>query len=94
MDFFLCKRGGETGKERFSANEKKLGEKCDVVFSFSVVVTGTELSFYFIHTAGKPRAYGIIKENLATAQNKKNKGNPPQGRIPTTNTPFLQSTAI
>src|SRR5437588_6316929 len=24
--------------------------------------------FYFIHTAGKPRAYGIIKENPATAQ--------------------------
>src|SRR5205085_4714931 len=50
--------------------------------------------FYFIHTAGKPKAYGIIKENPATAQNKKNKRNPPHGRVPTTNTPFLQSTAI
>ena len=29
--------------------------------------------FYFIHTAGKPRAYGIIKENPATAHKRKTK---------------------
>src|SRR5437588_8521028 len=40
--------------------------------------------FHFIHNAGKPRAYRIIKENPATAQNKKNKRNPPHGRVPTT----------
>src|SRR5205807_9798470 len=50
--------------------------------------------FYFIHTAGKPKAYGIIKENPATAKNKKNKRNPPHGHVLTTNSPFLQSTAI
>src|SRR5205085_12654861 len=44
VDFFLCKRGGEAGKEGFSANEKKLGEKFGVVFSFSVVIMGTELT--------------------------------------------------
>src|SRR5437588_7203117 len=59
VDFFLCKRGGEGGKEGFSANEKKAWRKiwcgfffqcgCNghgalgVVFSFSVVITGTEL---------------------------------------------------
>src|SRR5437660_8612316 len=33
--------------------------------------------FYFIHTAGKSRAYGIIKENPATANKRKTKEIPP-----------------
>src|SRR5205807_8736330 len=73
VDFFLCKRGGEARKEGFSANEKRLGKRFGVVFSFNVVVTGLEL------TTGKPKAHSIIRENPVTAQNKKNKGNPPHG---------------
>jgi hypothetical protein len=46
------------------------------------------LFFYFIHTAGKPTAYGIIKEIPTTAPNQRNtkeKYHPPHGRVPTTN---------
>ena len=42
-DFFLFKRGGEARKEGFQPMRKKLGEKFGVVFSFTVVVTDTEL---------------------------------------------------
>src|SRR5437588_8940186 len=36
VDFFLCKRGGEAGKEGFSANEKKAWRKiwCGFFFQF------------------------------------------------------------
>src|SRR5947209_2462866 len=41
--------------------------------------------FYFIPIAGKPMAYGIIKEIPATAQNKgKKRKYPPHGRVLTT----------
>ena len=43
VDFFLFERGGEAGKEGFQPMGKKLGEKFGVVFSFTVVVTDTEL---------------------------------------------------
>ena len=43
VDFFLFKRGGEAGKMGFQPMRKKLGKKFVVVFSFTVVVTDTEL---------------------------------------------------
>ena len=44
---FSVKEGVKAEKRGFQPMKKKLGEKFGVVFSFSVVVTGTELSVWF-----------------------------------------------
>src|SRR5436853_4892017 len=40
VDFFLCKRGGEAGKEGFSANEKKAWRKIWCGFFFQCGYNG------------------------------------------------------
>src|SRR5437660_10579222 len=40
VDFFLCKRGGEAGKEGFSANEKKAWRKIWCGFFFQCSCNG------------------------------------------------------
>ena len=40
VDFFLCKRGGEAGKEGFSANEKKAWRKICCGFFFDCGCNG------------------------------------------------------
>ena len=40
VDFFLCKRGGEAGKEGFSANEKKAWQKIWCGFFFDCGCNG------------------------------------------------------
>src|SRR5205085_10097598 len=40
VDFFLCKRGGEAGKEGFSANEKKAWRKIWCGFFFQCGCNG------------------------------------------------------
>src|SRR5437660_12634123 len=40
VDFFLCKRGGEAGKEGFSANEKKTWRKIWCGFFFQCGCNG------------------------------------------------------
>src|SRR5437588_8319875 len=47
VDFFLCKRGGEAGKEGFSANEKKAWRKIWCGFFFQCGCKGHGAFFFF-----------------------------------------------
>src|SRR5205807_9067280 len=50
VDFFLCKRGGEAGKEGFSANEKKAWRKIWCGFFFQCGCNGHgAFCFHCVH---------------------------------------------
>ena len=53
---FSVKEGVKPEKRGFQPMRKKLGEKFGVVFSFSVVVTGTELLYFLV---AEDVVYGI-----------------------------------
>ena len=62
---FSVKEGVKPEKRGFQPMRKKLGEKFGVVFSFSVVVMGTELRIVGVMVRCRQRRYNVYTSHLA-----------------------------
>src|SRR5947209_9896765 len=68
VDFFLCKRGGEAGKEGFSANEKKAWRKIWCGFFFQCGCNGQgapppQVVCIEVSTQDRPFREGVVFKN-------------------------------